>query len=69
MRNRNSKVCTIIILLDSDASALIICNDVLYECHKILKDEKNRWSTMAGTFNTTFVTETILKLPKLNNSA
>ena len=66
--NKNSKVHTIKILLYSSASALIIRKDVLYECHKILKDKKNNWSTMAGTFNTTFVTETILKLPELNDS-
>ena len=27
--------------------------DVLYKQHKIIKGEKNKWSTMAGTFNTT----------------
>ena len=27
--------------------------DVLYERHKNLKDKKNKWSTMAGTFNAT----------------
>ena len=34
----------------------------------IHKDKKNKRSTMAGTFNTTFVTEKILKLPELNHS-
>ena len=62
---QNSKVCAIKILLDSSASALIVHKDVLYERHKILKDKKNKRSTMAGTFNTTFVTEIILKLPEL----
>ena len=57
------------ILLDSGASASIICKDVLYERHKILKAKKNKWSTMAGTFNTIFVTEIILKLPELNPTA
>ena len=54
--NRDSKVPTIKILLDSGASALIVRKDLLYERHKILKDKKNIWSTMAGTFNTTFIT-------------
>ena len=67
--NQNSKVHTIKILIDSGTSALIIHKDVLYERHKILKDKKNKWSTMAGTFNTTFVTKIILKLPELNHSA
>ena len=66
--NKNSKVRTIKILLDSGACASIVCKDVLYERHKILKDKKNKWSTMTGTFNTTFVTEIILKLPELNHS-
>ena len=43
--------------------------DVLYERHRILQDKKNKWSTMAGPFNTTFVTEIILKLLELNHSA
>ena len=60
--NKNSKVHTIKILLDSGASASIVRKDVLYERHRIHKDKKNKWSTMAETFNTTFVTEIILKL-------
>ena len=67
--NKNSKLRTIKILLDSGASASIVRKDVLHVHHKILKDKKNKWSTMAGTFNTTFVTEIILKLPELNHSA
>ena len=55
--NKNSKVRTIEILLDSGASALIVPKDVFYERHKILKDKKNKWSTMAGTLDTSFVTE------------
>ena len=57
--NKNSKVHTIKILSDSGASALIVRKDVLYERHRILKDKKNKWSTMAVTVNTTFVTENI----------
>ena len=57
--NKNSIVQTIKILLDSGASASIVHRDVLYECHRLLKDKKNKWSTMAGTFITTFVTEII----------
>ena len=62
--NKISKVHTIKILLDSSASASIVQKDVLHECHEILKDKQNKWSTMVGTFNTTFVTEIILKLPE-----
>ena len=67
--NKNSKVRTIKIILDSGASASIVRKDVFYECHRILKDKKNKWSTTAGTFNTTFTTEMILKLLGLNHSA
>ena len=68
---KNSKVCSIKILLDSGASAIasIIHKDELNERHRIQKDKKNQWSTMAATFNTSFVTEIILKLPELNHSA
>ena len=67
--NKNSKVCTIKILLDSGASVLIVRKDVLYKRERILKDKKNKLSTMAGTFHTTLITEIILKLPELNYSA
>ena len=53
--NKNSKVCTIRLLLDSCAIVLIILKDVLYKHHKIVKVKENKWSTMAGTLNTTFV--------------
>ena len=61
--NWNSKVRNIKILLDSGTSASIVHKDVLYKQHKILKDKKNKLSTMVGTFNTTFVAEIILKFP------
>ena len=48
---------------------MIVHKDVLYERHKILKVKKNKWSTIAETVNTTFVTEIILKLSELNRSA
>ena len=67
--NKNSKVCTIKILLDSYASASIVCKDVVHRNHKILKDEKNKWSTMKGTFNTTYTTELTFKLLELNPHA
>ena len=67
--DNNSKVRTINILLDSGASASIVRKDVIYECHRIIKDKPNKWSTMAGTFNTTIVTGIILKVPELNHSA
>ena len=67
--NTNSKLCTIKILLQGGTSASIIRKDVLYKRHRILKDKKNKWSTISGTFNITFVTEIILKLPELNHSA
>ena len=38
--NKNSKVRTIIILLDSGASASIVRKEVLYECQKFLKIKK-----------------------------
>ena len=57
------------ILLDSGASASIVRKDVLHEQQKIRKDKKNKWSPMAGTFNTTFVTEIMSKLPELNHFA
>ena len=38
--NRNSKARTIEVLLDSGASASIVCEDVLHERHKILKDKR-----------------------------
>ena len=56
-------------LLVSNASALIVHKDVLYINHRILKDKKNKWSTMAGTFNTSYITEIILNLPELNHSS
>ena len=65
----NSKVHTLKILLDSGASASFVRKDVLCKRHRIIEDKKNKWLTMAGTFNTTFVAEIILKLPELNHSA
>ena len=53
--NLNSKLCTIKISLYSGASASIVRKDVLYERHRIFKDKKRKWSTISGTFNTTFV--------------
>ena len=64
--NRNSKVHTII---DSGAIVSIVGRDVLNKRYKILKDKKNKWSTMVGTFNTTFVAEMILQLLELKHSA
>ena len=37
--NKNSKVCTIKILLDSGARVSIVQKDMLYRRHKILKDK------------------------------
>ena len=48
--NKNSKVCAIRILLDSGASASIVRKDILHERHKMLKDKKNKWSTMTVIF-------------------
>ena len=56
--NKNSKVRTIKILLNSGAIASIVRKDVLHECHKILQDKKNKWSIMAGMFNTTVCLQT-----------
>ena len=52
--NKNFKVHTIKIL-------------VLYKRHRIFKEKKKKWSTMAGTFNTTPVTEIILKLLEIKS--
>ena len=38
--NKNSKVCTIKILLDSGACTSIVHKDVLYERHRFFKDKK-----------------------------
>ena len=59
-QNINTKVHTFKILLNSGASASTVCKDVLYKHNKILKDKNNnKWSTMAGTFNTIFVIKII----------
>ena len=50
--NKNCKLHTIKILLDSGASASNVSKDVLHD-----KNKKYKWSIMAGTFTTTFVTE------------
>ena len=47
-------------LSDSGASASIVRKDILHTPHRILKEKKKKWSTMAGMFNTTFVREIIL---------
>ena len=52
------------ILLVSGASASIVRKDVLNMRHKIIKDKMDEWSTMAGTFNTTFISTTIKSHPK-----
>ena len=57
--NQTSKKLIIKILLDIGASASTVGKDVLYKRNKILKDKKNKWSTLAGTFNTTFKTDII----------
>ena len=51
--------------LDIGASASIVRKDVLHKRHKILKQKKNKWSTMAGTFNTTSTMELEIQLPGL----
>ena len=67
--NINSKVCTIKILLESGANVSIVRLDELDKRHRSLEQKKNKWSTIAGTLNTAFVIEIILKLPELNHSA
>ena len=54
--------------LDRGASASFICRYVLHGHQKILKQKKNKWSTMTGTFNTASKTELKLKLPGFNHS-
>ena len=41
--NKNSKVYTIKILLDTSTIASIVHKDVLYEHCRILQDQKNKW--------------------------
>ena len=65
---KNFRVSTIKILLDKGTIASIVRKDVLYEHHRFLNDIKNKWSIMVGTFNTTFVTELVIKHPELNHS-
>ena len=62
-------VCLDEILICDKASESIKRKEMLYKQRKILKDKKNKWSTIAGKFNTTFVTEIILKLLELYHSA
>ena len=69
MRIKVQKVHTIKILLDSNASASIVHKDILCEHNRILKDKKNQWSTMAGTFNTTYVMDLKLKFYELYHTA
>ena len=66
--NKNSKVCTIKILLDSGASASIVCKDVLSKRHKIHKNKRSKWSNMAGMFNTSYMINLEQKLSKLNHT-
>ena len=66
--NKNSKICPIEILLDSGANGSIVRKDILHERRKILKQKRNKWSTMAKTFNTALLTELKLKLPELNHT-
>ena len=51
--NKNSKVPTMKIFLDSNASASTVRKDVL---KKRLKDRNSKWSTMTATSNTTLLT-------------
>ena len=55
--NNDFQVHTIKILLDSGTSASIVRKDVLYKRHRNFKKKKNKWSTMAGNFGTTFIAE------------
>ena len=50
--NSNIQVHTFKVLLDSDASASIKRKYILEKCHKTIKEKKNKWSTMAKTFDT-----------------
>ena len=55
-------------LLDSGASALFVRTNVLHESHKILKDKKNKWSTMEGNFNNASIMEFISKLLEFSHN-
>ena len=47
----------------------IVCKDILTKYRKILRNKKNNWSTIVGTFNTFYVTYLNLELPELNHTA
>ena len=68
-KHKNSKVCTIKISSDSCASSSIKHQDFIHERHKIFKDKKKKSTTMARTFNTTFLRELKIKLPNFNFAA
>ena len=67
--NKNSEICTIKTLLDKSSSVSIVRKTYYTDVTKFSKIKKNKWSTIAGIFNTTFVTEIILKFEELNRSA
>ena len=57
------------ILLDSGASVSIVNNSYARGNKNIPKSYTCMWSTMAGTFNTSSLTELNIKLPELNHTA
>ena len=58
------------ILMDSGASASIIHNSfVRVNEFNTRKKSKNKWSTMAGYFSTSYKAEVKIKLPELNVTA
>ena len=46
-KQNSKKVCTIIIFLDSCASASTLRKDIIEEYQKIIKQKKNKWYTMS----------------------
>ena len=65
---KNSKVSSIKILLDSDACASMVRKNILDKHHQVIKNKKNKWSTIARTFNTFYMTNLDSKLSELNHT-
>ena len=52
---------------DSSASASIVRKDELHKRYQILKDKKNKWSIMEGTFNTSLINRNNIKTLRIKS--
>ena len=68
-QNSNEQVCTIKISSDSDTSTSNVHGGNLYKRNNFFEQKRNKRSTIAGTFNTTYITKFELELPDLNYTA